>query len=250
MQAGTLRSAMPVAEIIPPWLLFVGFNLTFFPMHWLGLAGMPRRVYTYPAGLGWGDANLLASIGAFLIGVSVLLFLANVAVSLRQGDKAPDNPWHAGTLEWATSSPPFVCNFPEIPIVPGPEPLWEEHGERRLAYGLRGDVREVLVTHLVDATPDHRYTFPDPSIWPLLAGLTTTGLFIGSIYTPWAVPIGAVPVAVTLIGWFWRAQPDLLGEGRAARGVFRRHHRIVPPGLHHSERTPADPDDLVELWSS
>jgi cytochrome c oxidase subunit I+III len=189
------------------WLLFVGFNLTFFPMHWLGLAGMPRRVYTYPAGLGWGEANLLATIGAFLIGVSVLLFIANVVVSLRRGKPAPDNPWHAGTLEWATSSPPFVCNFPEIPIVPGSEPLWEERGERKLAYGLRADVREVLVTHLVDATPDHRYTFPDPSIWPFLAAFATTALFIGSIYTPWAVPIGAVPVAVTLIGWFWPKTP-------------------------------------------
>jgi cytochrome c oxidase subunit I+III len=91
--------------------------------------------------------------------------------------------------------------------VPGSEPLWEERGERKLAYGLRADVREVLVTHLVDATPDHRYTFPDPSIWPFLAAFATTALFIGSIYTPWAVPIGAVPVAVTLIGWFWPKTP-------------------------------------------
>src|SRR3954452_12712838 len=88
------------------WILFVGFNLTFFPMHLLGLRGMTRRVYTYQAELGWGNLNMLATIGAFIIAVSVLLFLVNVVVSLRNGEVAGDNPWNAGTLEWATSSPP------------------------------------------------------------------------------------------------------------------------------------------------
>jgi cytochrome c oxidase subunit I+III len=71
-------------------------------------------------------------------------------------------------------------------------------------------MREVLITHLVDARPDHRYEFPGQSIWPLLAALATTGLFIGSIFTPWAVPIGAVPLFITLTGWFWpkKSEPE------------------------------------------
>ena len=79
---------------------------------------------------------------------------------------------------------------------------------QRVATGLRSDIREVLVTHLLDASPDHRYPFPDPSIWPLLAALATTGMFIGSIFTPWAIPIGALPMLVTFTGWFWPKSPE------------------------------------------
>jgi heme/copper-type cytochrome/quinol oxidase subunit 1 len=185
------------------WLLFVGFNLTFFPMHWLGLAGMPRRVYTYPDGIGWNQMNLLASLGTLLIAASIVMFLGNLAHSLRRGMPAADNPWGAGTLEWATASPPAPYNFACPPIVGGRDPLWSEPEERRVATGLRSDIREVLVTHLLDASPDHRYAFPDPSIWPLLAALATTAMFIGSIFTPWAVPLGALPMGVAFTGWFW-----------------------------------------------
>jgi cytochrome c oxidase subunit I+III len=185
------------------WLFFIGFNLTFFPMHWLGLAGMPRRVYTYPEGLGWHGMNLLASIGAAIIAISVVIFLVNVALNLRRGGIAGANPWGAGTLEWATASPPPPYNFAAPPIVGGRDPLWLETGVRGVATGLRSDIREVLVTHLLDASPDHRYASPNPSIWPLLAALATTGMFIGSIFTPWAVLIGAVPMFVTFTGWFW-----------------------------------------------
>ncbi|HEX6114418.1 MAG TPA: cytochrome c oxidase subunit I [Geminicoccaceae bacterium] len=185
------------------WLFFVGFNLAFFPMHQLGLIGMPRRVYTYPDGLGWNELNLLASIGAALIAASVAVFIANVIWSRRHGQIAGENPWNAGTLEWATSSPPPPWNFQHIPVVAGREPLWQEPVPSRVVIGLRSDVRQVLVTGALDAEPDHRSDAPAPSIWPLLAALATTGLFVGSIFTPWAVPIGAVPLAVTLIGWFW-----------------------------------------------
>jgi cytochrome c oxidase subunit I len=185
------------------WLFFIGFNLTFFPMHQLGLVGMPRRVYTYPDGLGWNELNLLASVGAGLIAASVALFVANVIWSRRYGQIAGDNPWGAGTLEWATSSPPPPWNFQHVPVVAGREPLWDEPTPSRVVTGLRSDIREVLITGAVDAEPDHRSDAPSPSIWPLLAAIATTGLFIGSIFTPWAVPIGAIPLAVALIGWFW-----------------------------------------------
>ena len=185
------------------WLFFIGFNLAFFPMHQLGLSGMPRRVYTYPEGLGWSELNLLASIGAGLIAASVALFVANALWSLRNGRVAGDDPWQAGTLEWATSSPPPPWNFQHSPVVSGREPLWQEPEPRQVVTGLRSDVRELLITGAVDAEPDHRGELPSPSIWPFLAALATAGLFIGSIFTPWAVPIGAVPLFVTLVGWFW-----------------------------------------------
>src|SRR5204863_3970305 len=86
-------------------LLFIGQNLTFFPMHILGLHGMPRRIYTYLAESGWGNLNLLASIGAGVMGISVLVFVTNVLISIRNGVKAGPNPWNGGTLEWGTPCP-------------------------------------------------------------------------------------------------------------------------------------------------
>jgi cytochrome c oxidase subunit I+III len=191
------------------WLLFAGFNLAFFPMHWLGLAGMPRRVYTYPDGIGWNDMNLLATVGAGILAAGVLVFLANCGRSLWRGAAAPGNPWDAGSLEWAMASPPPPYNFLEPPIVTGIEPLWQ--GEAGRVTGLRTDVKEVLITHLLDASPDHRYVFPEPSIWPFVTAVATTGFFVGSIFTPWAVPIGAVPVTIAMILWFWPKRGEETG---------------------------------------
>jgi cytochrome c oxidase subunit 1 len=185
------------------WLLFAGFNLTFFPMHLLGLEGMPRRVYTYPTAMGWGGMNLLASIGAAVMAVSLLLYLINVIVSLRAGALAGDNPWASGTLEWGTTSPPPPFNFAPQPAVAGHEPLWSPELAPPPVIGLATDKREVLVTYLLDAEPDHRYEMPGPSIWPLLAAIATTVLFIWSIFSAWGAVWGAIPVFVTLVGWFW-----------------------------------------------
>jgi cytochrome c oxidase subunit 1 len=109
------------------WAMFIGMNLTFFPMHFLGLLGMPRRYYDYPAGRGWEVYNITATIGAFLIALSVLLFIINAVITLRNGEVAEDNPWEADTLEWATSSPPPVHNFDRTPPVPvtSERPLWD-----------------------------------------------------------------------------------------------------------------------------
>jgi heme/copper-type cytochrome/quinol oxidase subunit 1 len=190
------------------WLLFLGFNLTFFPMHQLGLEGMPRRVYTYVPETGWGALNLLATVGGGVMAASVVLFLLNVWRSRRHGRQAGDNPWEAGTLEWATSSPPASYNFLRPLAVTGREPLWEPRDESLVVTGLHPNVHEVLVTSVLDAEPDHRTKFPDPSFWPFLAAVATTGLFIGSIFTPWAVPIGSIPVTAALIGWFWPTRQE------------------------------------------
>jgi cytochrome c oxidase subunit I+III len=185
------------------WLFFIGFNLTFFPMHLLGLGGMTRRVYTYPPELQWGNMNLLATIGATLMGLGVLAFVIDFFVSIRGGVVAGNNPWGAGTLEWATTSPPPNYNFLELPTVGSREPLWEDPADQPIVAGLREDIREILATKPMDADPDHRELQPGPTIWPFLAALATTFLFITSIFTPWGVVWGLIPLTITLIGWFW-----------------------------------------------
>ena len=185
------------------WLMFIGFNVAFFPMHILGLKGMPRRVYTYQALPGWATLNLLATIGGVILTLGVLVFLIDAIRSLRRGAVAGNNPWNAGTLEWATTSPPPSYNFLYIPTVAGRDTLWTQPADQPVVVGLRSDVKQILITKMLDGEPDHIEQFPTPSIWPLLAALATTGLFIGSIFTPWAVVWGSIPVAVTLIGWFW-----------------------------------------------
>jgi len=193
------------------WLFFIGFNVTFYPMHHLGLQGMPRRVYTYPADIGWNGLNLLSSIGAVIIAVSVLLFIVNVLKSRRGGVPAGDNPWGAPTLEWATASPPGWSNFAAIPVVSSREPLWQSPADATVpthVSGLATDVREGLVTTVVDALPDHRYVYPSPSIWPFVAAVATTFWFIGSFYVPQLMAWGMVPLAIVLTIWFWPTKEE------------------------------------------
>jgi cytochrome c oxidase subunit 1 len=128
--------------------------------------------------------------------------------SYRAGLPAGDNPWGASTLEWATSSPPPACNFVKQPVVQGREPLWENAGAPRYVTGLADDAREVLITRVVDAAPDHRDHFPDPTIWPFASAILTTILFVASIFTPWAVVWGTIPVAIALTLWFWPHQDE------------------------------------------
>jgi cytochrome c oxidase subunit I len=187
------------------WIAFFSFNVAFFPMHILGLQGMPRRVYTYPSELGWGPMNMLVTLGSITFAVSFVLFLWNCVMSRHRGTIAGANPWNAGTLEWATSSPPPPQNFTYIPLVAGRDPLWISR-EPAVATGLSINKRELLVTSIVDAEPELREHSPEPSIWPLVAALATGGAFLASIFTPWAVVWGGAVVAATLIGWFWPKQ--------------------------------------------
>ena len=185
------------------WLLFIGFNVTFFPQHVLGLMGMPRRIYTYQPELSWGPLNLLSTAGAVVIAGALCVYLYNIVVSLRAGAPARDNPWQAATLEWATSSPPPPYNFLPSPTVSGREPLWENPEAQPAVVGLGADDRYVLVTRVMDAEPDHREALPRPSIWPFITAVSVSFLFITSIFTPWGVVWGAVPTFFAMIAWFW-----------------------------------------------
>ena len=126
------------------WILFVGTNLLFFPMHIVGLLGMSRRVYTYPSGLGWGAYNLAETVGGFVTLAGILLLLGNLVVSYRRGAAAGPDPWHGPTLEWTTSSPPPPYNFAVIPRVTSAYPNWDDDDrlhDRRDLGGRPADAR-------------------------------------------------------------------------------------------------------------
>jgi heme/copper-type cytochrome/quinol oxidase subunit 1 len=187
------------------WILFVGFNLTFFPMHLVGLHGMTRRIYTYSADMGWNLDNLLATVGACIIALGGILFITNVFRSLKNGLVAQADPWEAPTLEWAAASPPAPYNFANIPLVTDRNPLWS--AERGSVVGMRNDRREVLTTTILDAEPDHRYILPGSSIWPLLTALGLTIGLVGSVAAfSWYYVASALGMA-GLIGWFWPHEP-------------------------------------------
>jgi cytochrome c oxidase subunit I+III len=201
------------------WLLIVGFNITFFTMHITGFLGMPRRVYTYHAGLGWDGVNLISTFGSFVLALGFVLIAVDVARSLRGGPPAGDNPWGAPTLEWATSSPPPPYNFREIPVVHSRDPLWEQAGPpvadpglepaaTAVALNQRTERREALGTDLLDAAPHSRVFLADASIWPLVTAIAVGIIFAGLLVSLWFVPIGAVLTYVGLIGWLWPSKDD------------------------------------------
>jgi cytochrome c oxidase subunit 1 len=194
------------------WLMFIGVNLAFFPMHQLGLEGMPRRVYTYLGGMGWGALNLAATFGAALTVLAMLVFLFNIVQALRKAPDAGDDPWAASTLEWATSSPPPAYVFENIPVADSRTPLWTNPRELSVVTGLRNDIREVLVTSTLDAIPDSRHSEPLPSIWPLLTALAVGVLFIVSIFNPLGTLIGGGLALIGFLGWGLPTREELAQE--------------------------------------
>jgi len=198
------------------WLILLGFHTAFLPLHQLGLAGMPRRVYTYLAESGWGGLNLLATVGAFALALGFLVFLINVLVSARRGAFAGSDPWGGDTLEWATASPPPRYGFMEIPLVTDREAKWHLDARTPRVGGLSTTRRELLVTTLVEGAPDHRVTVAGPSLAPLAAAFVTGVTFVGGIFTPWALPVGLALGVPVLVGWVWPRKPyQLLHEGEA-----------------------------------
>jgi cytochrome c oxidase subunit I+III len=186
------------------WLTIIGFNVVFFPMHLMGLYGMPRRVYTYLPGLGWDALNFISTIGVFILAAGVLLFVLNAFVSLRGGEPAPDNPWGAGSLEWATTSPPQPYNFATLPIVQSRYPLWdaptaapsyvfEEYPERR----------EVLGTSALDAEPEMRVILPGDSSIPFWTAVAVIAVFISAMFDDVPVVMFSLISLALLAVWHW-----------------------------------------------
>jgi heme/copper-type cytochrome/quinol oxidase subunit 1 len=194
------------------WLFFIGFNMTFFPMHVLGLRGMPRRVYTYSSSMHWASLNMLASLGAVFMTAAVLIF---IAWHQKKGELAGDNPWGAATLEWATSSPPPVYNFAELPTVNGRDALWDALPNQPIVEGLDEDCRQVLMTMVMDADPASRHEFPGPTPVPLIAAIATSIFFISTIFTAKLFFPTIILVGITLLIWYWpKRQPSMRRKER------------------------------------
>jgi cytochrome c oxidase subunit 1 len=170
------------------WTTFVGMNLTFFPMHFSGLLGMPRRIYTYAPELGLGGLNLVSTVGAFVLGASTLVLVWNLWLARRRPADAPADPWSGATLEWAVPSPPPVYNFTTIPTVSSRLPLWTTEHHAAMAP--------------LAAQPPTPMHVPAGSWWPPLAALglpvMATGAATGAL---WLVLAGAAVLIVGVYRW-------------------------------------------------
>jgi len=209
-------SAKPLSEKLGRWafgLIFVGFNTAFFPMHVTGLIGMPRRVYTYPAGLGWEWLNLTSTLGAYLIAAGVVVFLADLVRNFRPfRQQKAGNVWDAGTLEWL---PGGDYASRSIPIVESREPLWDQPGlaedveaGRYYLPGAPTGGRETIVTSPIDARPLYLLQMPGGSWFPVLAAFGTAAFFLlltVKVVVP-ALFFGVFAVAM-IIRWVWETDP-------------------------------------------
>ncbi len=180
------------------WVMFSGMNLAFFPMHFTGMDGMPRRIYTYPSGMGWDLLNALSTAGAFLLAFGVLLFLQNIVRSWRKGERAVGDPWDARTLEWSIPSPPPEYNFVEIPVVHDRDDWWaQKRRQVPLAVPVGGGSYE--------ADSEHSIHLPQPSYWPILVSI---GLLIGGYGLIYHIAAAAVGGAIALVGIYaWSFEP-------------------------------------------
>jgi cytochrome c oxidase subunit 1 len=186
------------------WGMMIGFNLTFQPMMVLGLLGMPRRIQTYPEGMGFDVWNMIATVGAFSIAASVLVFIINVIVTSRSKEKAAADPWDGRTLEWTIPSPPPAYNFAKIPEVHALDDFWHQ----KYVESERGIPKPVVAGAAVEEHHDegHGIHLPSPSFMPLIAAIGPVIIALGFIYDYALVPIGA---AVTLYGIYaWALEPD------------------------------------------
>jgi cytochrome c oxidase subunit I len=187
------------------WLFFIGVQLAFFPMHITGMMGMPRRVYTYMSTPGLDTMNMIETVGAFMQLVAVLIFIVNFAKSMLFGEEAGNNPWNAGTLEWATQSPPEDYNFRKIPIVRSRDPLWTElEDSAAIAEPTAGVEREIYQTTALAAKPEALIRMPGESYLPFLAALSIALLFVGVLLGVLPLTIAAAVCGFAVFGaWFW-----------------------------------------------
>ena len=229
------------------WLVFAGFNGTFLIMHWTGLLGMPRRVHTYTAGMGWDLPNLLSSVFAFVMAIGIAVVLADFLLHLRWGARAPVNPWKADTLEWAMPTPPPSFNFDVPPQVNSRHPLWrttpEADGSVSVAAGLpvaaaqrlmhaRHGRRETLGVDPVSGLARDIIVLPGSSWLPLLSALGLAGVCLGLLFKTWVLAVVAALVSlVLLLLWSWKNGLAVEARGTtAATGLPLHSQTFDSPG--------------------
>ncbi len=217
------------------WTWLIGFNLTFGPMHLAGIEGMPRRVSTYPEGMGWDLVNLLSSIGAFIIALGFLVFLYNVIKSRKNVVTDPD-PWDARTIEWATSSPPPPHNFDIEPTVTQLDEWW--HRKYEIGADNRVTRREHAETFIAE-TPPTDIHMPSPSYWPLVLAVGLPLIAYGLLYSYWITGVGAVVLFAGIYGFALEpsVDPDA-GHGEV--------HAEPPEPEPEPALVGAGPDDAVD----
>ena len=177
------------------WLIFAGMNLTFFPMHFTGLDGMPRRIYTYDANMGWDIWNGFSSGGAALLAVGMVALIYNVVSGWTKGKRAEGDPWDARTLEWSISSPPPEYNFVEIPTVTEVDDWWATKRRKERVPVIAGASED----------EEHSIHLPQPSYWPIVVSI---GLLIGGYGLIYHYALSVVGVAVALFGVYaWSFEP-------------------------------------------
>ncbi len=191
-------------------LMFIGMNLTFMPMHYMGMIGQPRRTWTYERGLGFDFWNLMETVGAFTIATSIAIFIWNVLVSRRHGEIANDDPWDGHTLEWATTSPPPAHNFDRVPIIRSRRPVWD------LKYGGRQEFTEPRDTKAAGSTDEEHDApsihLPPPSFYPIVLAFGLLVAAYGLLYLysggVWGIVIGLSIASTGIAGLASEAARD------------------------------------------
>jgi cytochrome c oxidase subunit I+III len=207
------------------WLMFIGFNVAFFPMHLMGLWGMPRRVYTYPEELGWGTLNMISTVGAFMLAAGVLVFLWDLVRNLRPTlTGGAGDVWKAGTLEWLHGD---VYSMRSIPLISTRNPLWDQpqlqkdvgDGRYYLPNAATGS-RETIVTSAIEAAPQYLLRLPGPGWTPLLAAVFTAAFFmlLTVKLVMLALLCGALSIAM-MLAWMWRRDPEPVGAVDIGGGI-------------------------------
>jgi heme/copper-type cytochrome/quinol oxidase subunit 1 len=190
------------------WVMFVGFNLAFFPMLVAGLLGMARRVYTYAPGLGLDLSNMLSTIGALVFSAGTLITLYNVVRSNYAGAVAGPDPWGGSTLEWATTSPPEHYDFARMPLVRSRDPLWDEGVDAGPAYD---EARLTPRTSPLDAELEAVIELPAQNVWTLVISLALLGFFTGVLMrTAWLMIGSGVLTLASMACWMWPTHHTVL----------------------------------------